>query len=159
MNALTEKFSALTEREQRLVVLSGIVLAVALFYFVVWSPLTTGIDRQQALLEEQQELLSWVEDTVSRAQQLKRTQGSASSFSGSLPQAVNRTTARHNINIARMQPQGEELQVWVDEAPFNDVVAWLKSLEDTGIIILQADITESDTTGFINIRRLQLGKA
>ncbi|MEW9797735.1 type II secretion system protein GspM [Alteromonas sp. CYL-A6] len=159
MNALAEKYRALTEREQRLVALSGVVMLIAAFYFLVWSPLTTGIERERALLDEQQALLGWVEDTVARAQQLKRTQSGNSAFKGSLPQAVNRTTAQHNIAIARMQPQGEELQVWINDAPFNDVVAWLKSMEDIGVVILQADITEADTAGYIKVRRLQLGKA
>lgn len=159
MNAVIEKYRALTEREQRLVQLSAIVVIIAIFYFAIWSPLTTSIERQRALLDSQQELLVWVKDSARRAQQLRRSQGAGTAFSGSLPQAVNRTTAQHNIAIARMQPQGEEIQVWVDQAPFNDVLEWLQSMEQIGIIILQADMTEADSEGYIKIRRLQLGKA
>ena len=43
-----------------------------------------------------------------------------------------------------MQPQGDELQVWVDQAPFNSVLEWLKAMENMGVIILQADIAEAD---------------
>ncbi len=159
MNAVMEKYRALTEREQRLVMLSGIVVLIALFYFIVWSPLTTSIERERALLQSQQELLAWVKDSAGRAQQLRRSQGTETVLSGSLPQAVNRTTAAHNIAITRMQPQGEELQVWVDQAPFNNVLAWLQSMEQQGIVILQADIAQADEAGYIKIRRLQLGKA
>lgn len=159
MNAMMEKYRALTEREQRLVLLSGIVVLIAIFYFAIWSPLTTSIERQRSLLDSQQELLVWVKDSARRAQQLRRSQGAETAFSGSLPQAVNRATAQYNIAIARMQPQGEEIQVWVDQAPFNDVLEWLQSMEQIGIIILQADMTEADSEGYIKIRRLQLGKA
>jgi general secretion pathway protein M len=58
-----------------------------------------------------------------------------------------------------MQPQGAELQVWVDQAPFNDVLAWLQSMESMGVVILQADIAEADDAGYIKIRRLQLGRS
>jgi general secretion pathway protein M len=104
-------------------------------------------------------LLVWVKDSAARAQQLRRSSGGKRTFSGSLPQAVNRTTAQHDIAISRMQPQGDELQVWVDQAPFNSVLEWLKAMENMGVIILQADIAEADAPGYIKIRRLQLGKA
>ena len=159
MKALLDKFRALTEREQQLVILSGVFIVVALFYWGIWSPLTTSIEQQRQLLDNQQSLLTWVNDSAARAQQLRRSTTGNNSFSGSLPQAVNRTTNQHNIAISRMQPQGDELQVWVDQAPFNDVLAWLQTMEKMGIVILQADIAEADVEGHIKIRRLQLGKA
>ena len=63
------------------------------------------------------------------------------------------------IAISRMQPQGEELQVWIDQAPFNDVLSWLQSLEKIGVSILDIDITASDLPGQVKIRRLKLGKS
>ena len=159
MNALLERYKALTEREQKLVILSGVFIVIALFYFAIWSPLNNALAQQQKLLDNQQSLLVWVKDSAARAQQLRRVSGSEKNFSGSLPQAVNRTTAKHDIAISRMQPQNDELQIWVDQAPFNDVVEWLKSMENMGVVILQADITTADAEGFIKIRRLRLGKA
>ncbi|APE07342.1 MULTISPECIES: type II secretion system protein GspM [Alteromonas] len=159
MNALLERYKALTEREQKLVILSGVFIVIALFYFAIWSPLNNALAQQQKLLDNQQSLLVWVKDSAARAQQLRRVSGSEKNFSGSLPQAVNRTTAKHDIAISRMQPQNDELQIWVDQAPFNDVLEWLKSMENMGVVILQADITTADAEGFIKIRRLRLGKA
>ncbi|WP_334019548.1 type II secretion system protein M [Alteromonas sp. S015] len=159
MSALIEKYKALTEREQKLVLVSAVLLIIALFYFAVWSPLNAALDKQRQLLDNQQSLLVWVKDSAARAQQLRRISGGKRVFSGSLPQVVNRTTAQHDIAISRMQPQGDELQVWVDQAPFNSVLDWLKTMENMGVIILQADIAEADAPGYIKIRRLQLGKA
>ncbi|MCU7553510.1 type II secretion system protein M [Alteromonas sp. ASW11-19] len=159
MNPILEKYRSLTDREQHLVLLSGVFVIIALFYWLIWAPLNNGLEQQRALLENQQELLVWVNDSASRAKQLRRAGTGNKAFTGSLPQAVNRTTTRHNIAISRMQPQGDELQVWVDQAPFNDVLAWLQAMENMGIVILQADIAEADVAGHIKIRRLQLGKA
>ena len=63
------------------------------------------------------------------------------------------------IAISRMQPQGEELQVWIDQAPFNDVLGWLQSLEKTGVSVLDIDIAESTLPGQVKIRRLKLGRS
>ena len=98
-----------------------------------------------------------MQENAVRAQQLRRTSGNKV-FSGSLPQAVNTSSARFNIAIARMQPQDDEIQVTVDEAPFNDVLGWLQNMEEMGILILQADLAEGNAPGMVRIRRLQLGK-
>ncbi|BFT31966.1 type II secretion system protein M [Alteromonas sp. D210916BOD_24] len=159
MNSLIERYKALTDREQKLVALSALVMVIALFYFVIWSPLNSALDKQTRLLDNQQSLLVWVKDSAARAQQLRRNASGSRAFSGSLPQAVSRTTNQHNIAISRLQPQGDELQVWIDQAPFNNVLEWLKAMESMGVVILQADIAEADDEGYIKIRRLQLGKA
>lgn len=159
MKELINKFNALTAREQTLVKISAAVCVVALFYFVIWQPLNNAVSQQQTLKANQQELLAWVSESATRAQQLRRSSSNTRAFSGSLTQAVNRTTGQFDIAVSRMQPQGDELQVWVDQAPFNNVLGWLQSLEKMGIVILQADIAETDTAGHIKIRRLQLGKA
>ena len=159
MDALISKFKALTEREQILVIVAAAVVVIGLFYFAIWSPLNTSIERQRNLIENQQELLSWVKQSANRAIQLRQSGGGNRNFNGSLPQAVNQTTVRHNIAISRMQPQGDELQVWVDQAAFNNVIDWLNALERMGVVILQVDVTEAESPGQIRIRRLQLGKA
>ena len=160
MNDLVSKFKALTEREQLLVMVSSIVIVVGIFYFAIWSPLNSNIEKQRSLISDQQELLSWVQQSANRALQLRQSsQGGQTNFNGSLPQAVNQTTARFKIAISRMQPQGQELQVWVDQAPFDSVIDWLNALEKMGIVILQVDVTEAEAPGQIKIRRLQLGKA
>ncbi|QJR80821.1 type II secretion system protein M [Alteromonas pelagimontana] len=159
MKALWEKYRALTEREQYLVLISGVFVVIAMFYWLIWAPLTASVERAQIRLESQQNLLSWVQERTTRAQQLQRSATGTTRFTGSLPQAVSSTTNRYNIAVSRMQPQGEEIQVWIDQAPFNDVLSWLQALESMGIVILQADISAANASGHIEVRRLQLGKS
>ncbi|MFQ3196361.1 MAG: general secretion pathway protein M [Paraglaciecola sp.] len=159
MNKIKQKYSQLTEREQRLVLLSMVVMVIGLFYWLVWAPMNHSIATNHKAVEQQQQLLNWVQKNAVRAIQLRSAKGVATNFKGSLPQAVNQTAAQLDIAISRMQPQGEELQVWVDQAPFNDVLSWLQSLEQMGIIILDLDIAEADVVGHIKIRRLKLGKS
>ncbi|MFC3094093.1 type II secretion system protein M [Alteromonas sediminis] len=159
MNELKARFIALSEREQKLVVASGVAVVIALFYFIVWQPLNNAIETEQTKLKSQQSLLNWVTSRSQRAQLLRASSATSGGFNGSLPQAVNTTTNRHNIAISRMQPQGDDLQVWIDEAAFNDLLSWLQSLERMGVQIKQVDITDAEKSGHIQVRRLQLGKA
>lgn len=159
MNPILQKFRQLSEREQRLVVVVTTFMAMLLFYLLVWSPLNQSVQRNQAAIENQKELLSWVQQNANRIIQLKQSGGTATRFSGSLTQAVNQSANRHDIMITRMQPQNDELQVWVDEADFNDVLNWLEAIEEQGIVIKDADFSETSTPGQIRIRRLQLSKS
>jgi general secretion pathway protein M len=159
MEKLKSTFAQLNARERLLVSISGVVILIALFYWLVWSPLNTSIERGQNSLTSQQSLLAWVKKNSNRAIQLQGSAGKTAKFSGSLPQVVNQSASRMKIKISRMQPQGDELQVWVDQAPFNDVLSWLQSLEKTGINILDIDIAEAGEPGQVKIRRLKLGKS
>lgn len=159
MNTLLQKFRQLSEREQRLVVLVAAFMALLLFYLLVWSPLNQSVQRNQAAIESQQELLSWVQQNANRIIQLKQSGSTASRFNGSLTQAINQSANQNDIMITRMQPQGDQLQVWVDEADFNKVLTWLEAIENQGIVILDADFSETSTPGKIRIRRLQLSKS
>jgi general secretion pathway protein M len=158
MDKLKSMFLQLSERERRLVAVSAILVVVAIFYWGIWSPLSTSLELDKTAVKNQTELLVWVQKNANRAVQLRSGGDNKTSFSGSLPQAVNQSASRLNIAISRMQPQGEELQVWIDQAPFNDVLSWLQSLEKTGVSILDIDIAESGLPGQVKIRRLKLGK-
>lgn len=149
----------LSGREQRLVIISAILVLVAIFYWGIWSPLNTSLERGKVAVKNQTELFDWVQKNANKAIQLRSTAGKNASFSGSLPQAVNQSASRMKIAISRMQPQGDELQVTIDQAPFNDLLSWLQSLEKMGVSILDIDIAESDIPGQVKIRRLKLGKS
>lgn len=158
MEQLLEKYRNLSERERRLVIIAGIGLVIAIFYAVVWSPLQTSIAKNEKGIANKQELLVWVEQNANKAIQLKQSAGRGSDFTGSLPQAVNQTAARFSIDITRMQPQKDEIQVWVDKASFDNTLGWLQQMEQMGINIAEADIAETDESGMIKIRRLRLSR-
>ena len=140
-------------------IISAVLVIVAIFYWGIWSPLNTSLERGQTAVNNQTELLAWVQKNANRAAQLRSSGDNNTRFSGSLPQAVNQSASRMKIAISRMQPQGDELQVWIDQAPFNDILSWLQSMEKTGVSILDIDITASDLPGQVKIRRLKLGKS
>lgn len=158
MNALKTWFASISEREQKLVIAGAVIGTLGIFYFLVWSPIHSAIETQRSALATEKQTLAWVNEQANRAQVLRRSV-SKTSFNGSLTQLVNRTTRSAGIPVARMQPQGDELQVWIDQVAFNDLMAWLEQLEQQGVMIIQSDVSEVDLAGFVKVQRLQLGKA
>lgn len=150
-------FYALSEREQKMVSMAGVALLIAIFYFALWSPLNNALAQQQQLLKSQESFASWVDDQAVRAAKLRQST-TGSSFNGSLTQLVNQTTRSSQIQVARMQPIGDNLQITIDEVLFADLITWLDVLERRGVIVIQSDITETNSAGYVQVRRLQLGK-
>jgi general secretion pathway protein M len=158
MNKMKIWYTSLSEREQKLVSMAGGVAILLVFYFGIWSPITTATADQRVAVDSDKKLLSWVQEQSNRAIILRQS-SNKKTFSGSLTQVVNQTTRSANIPIARMQPQGEELSVSIDQVVFNDFLQWLKTLEDRGVMIIQSDVSEVDSLGYVQVRRLQLGKS
>lgn len=145
-------------REQRLVLVMSVVISIFILYGLIWQPLNEGIDKQKLTLERQQELLTWVEENTQRYQQAKRNARAGSG--ASLSSIVNRTSRANNIIITRMQPQGDELQVWIDEISFNQLLTWLEQLASRdGLQVKNIDLSLADQQGVVRVRRLQLGKS
>ena len=58
-----------------------------------------------------------------------------------------------------MQPQGDDLQVWIDEISFNQLLTWLEKLASRdGLQVKNIDLSLADQQGVVRDRRLQLGK-
>lgn len=152
-------WQGLDQREQQLVGCLTVIVVIFLFFTVIWQPLNDNIVKSRAKVEKQQQLAIWVDANIARLQQFKRN-GSGQKTSGSLSSVINRTAKRQAITIARMQPQGEDLQVWIDDVPFNDFLSWLELLTTKeGIKIEAVDITAGADQGTVKVRRLQVGKA
>ena len=150
-------FYALSEREQKMVSLAGIVSVFVIFYFALWAPLNSTLAQQKSLLESQTAFASWVDEQAVRAAKLRQS-ASGASYTGSLTQMVNQTTRASNIQVARMQPVGDSLQISIDDVLFTDLVTWLDVIERRGVVVIQSDITETNKAGYVQVRRLQLGK-
>jgi general secretion pathway protein M len=145
--------------EQRLVAVMGVVVICILFFSLIWQPLVEDINKTQNKIARQQLLLTVVQDGTQRYQQAKRN-GTSSQSKGSLSSIVNQSAGRNNITIARLLPQEDDLQVWIDEVPFSQLLGWLEYLANKeGLLVKSIDLSKADVKGVVKVRRLQLGKS
>ncbi|MDX1303984.1 type II secretion system protein M [Photobacterium sp.] len=154
------RWKALSLREQRLVLGGAGALALAVLYWGLWQPLSNRAEIAQTRIQAERQLLSWVEAKAEEITRLKGASGSAVKISDKgLNQIVNETTSRFRIELIRMQPRSEAVQVWVKPIPFNTLVNWLSFLRDEyGIEAQFLDISKTDVNGMVEVNRLQLGR-
>lgn len=148
----------LNTREQRLVASMAVVLLVFIFYSAIWQPLNNGLTEAQSKLARQQELLTWVQENTALYQQARRSSGKAKA-NGSISSIANRSAKTYKLTITRMQPQGDDLQVWIDSTPFTQLLFWLEHLANNeGLQVKAIDLTQGDRVGEVSVRRLHLAK-
>ncbi|UPQ88056.1 type II secretion system protein M [Vibrio sinaloensis] len=158
INTLQQWWLSISQREQRLVVVCGLLLLVGGLYWGVVQPVSERAAQAQMRIQTEKQLLSWVKDKADEISQL-RGQGGQPVSSLPINQAVSSSVGRFNVELIRVQPRGEAFQVWVAPMPFNQFVNWLAFLQEThGIGVQFLDIDKAERDGMVEINRLQLGR-
>lgn len=150
----------LSAREQRLLAVGGSVLLVGLFYWLVWQPLGNRIEGRERQVKSQQQTLIWLKEKGEQVLAAQAGSGRNIDLGGTLDGVVNRTAFNHKIKIARLQPQGQELQVWIDQVAFDDLLMWLAELTDKyGVRVQVIEVArEQLPAGMVKVRRLQVSR-
>ncbi|WP_068976760.1 GspM family type II secretion system protein ExeM [Aeromonas sp. EERV15] len=160
MEKLQSWWQGISAREQRLVVVGGALLLVGLCYWSIWQPIANRIAERERQVQNQQQTLAWLKEKGAEVLAMQGGAGRQIDTSGTLEGVVNRTAFNHKIKIARLQPQAQELQVWIDTVPFDDLLLWLATLvEQHGIQVQIIEIArEGLAPGLVKVRRLQLSR-
>ena len=148
----------ITPREQRLVMVGGVALVIGILFWGIYQPMVQRAELAQNQLRTEKQLLSWVQN---KADDIVALRGNGAKALSPLPfnQAVSSSARRFNIELVRVQPRGEEMQVWVQPLPFNQLVSWLEYLQQNhGVEAQFLDIDKSERVGVVDVKRLQLSK-
>jgi len=158
LSSIKTWWHGLNLREQRLVLTMATAVSIFLLYSFIWQPLNDNLDKKERTLASRQALLTWVTDNTTRFQNIKLTAG-ANKSKGSLSSIINRTANQQQLTITRMQPQGDNVQVWLDSAPFTQLLFWLEHLANNENLRVQAiDLAQGAKQGEVRVRRLQLSR-
>ncbi|WP_026957584.1 type II secretion system protein GspM [Aliagarivorans taiwanensis] len=150
-------WQGLNLREQQLVGIMAVLVLIAVLFWGVWRPVVEAKEQQQQRVTSQQQTLSWVRQQG----ELLLSQGNrqARPDSVNVNQAVSSSARQQAIKLARIQPRGDEVEVWIEDVVFDRLVNWLRLLDTRyGIVIDTLDIEAQQTPGVVNVRRLKLSK-
>ncbi len=153
-------FLQLNQREQTSLLVLALALGLYLLYQVVWSPLDERRDRLAVQNLGVAASLQRVDTMVSELLQL-RDSGTPTTARRNLTSLINQSTTRRELQVNRLQPNSSgEIQVRLESAAFDDLLAWLHDLEyREGLLVREVSITQSGAAGRVNatVRVAQAG--
>ncbi|NVK23664.1 MAG: type II secretion system protein M [Gammaproteobacteria bacterium] len=150
-------FKGLSDSEQKLLKVAFVFFGIFIFYSTI-SGLNAGVKDAENKLAQQVKLNSWAEQQIAIITSANGSGKAGNTSQGSMTQIINTTARRLSITIDRIQPQKTDLvKVGIDEIGFNTLMTWLQTLQVShGITAKNIDFTKSETSGLVNIRRLDL---
>ncbi|QLE83825.1 MULTISPECIES: type II secretion system protein M [Shewanella] len=158
MENLKVWWSGLVQREQQMVAACAVVLVIGILYWGVWTPIANAEENAERSLQAQQSTLNYVKQTANKIAGLREA-GNRPKASGSISATVNQAAGAYGLEITRMQPQGDRVQIWMDDVPFEALLNYLNNLvQDKGLSLDSIDLAEADTPGLVRVRRIQLSK-
>ena len=119
--------------------------------FWIWQPLHQSLGNQQAQAKAAAEQLVWLQTQLP----LLSAQNNAMRSSASLNEVVSQTAQSFQIQVSRMQPQNDQMQVMLNDISFDQLLAWLHELQyQHNVSIVQLDLAVADAPGMVRVRRL-----
>ncbi|MFV0574782.1 MAG: type II secretion system protein M [Vibrio sp.] len=151
-------WQSISARERQLVTICSVLLVVGFLYWGVLQPLTSRTEQAQMRLHSEKQLLQWVSNSANNIVALRSQTGSKGvDRSQPLNKVVYSTASRFQVELIRMQPRDDMLQVWVKPVSFNDLINWIAQLkEQYGVQVLFLDVSRADKDGMVEVNRLQL---
>ncbi len=144
-------YASLNQREQLSLMVLAAVSVIYLLYLFVWSPLVSA--RDELVIRNRGVASSLVRVDTLVSEVLRLRQGGAGGASRqNLTSLINQSSSRMNLQISRLQPNSRgELQVRLENASFDDILAWLHEMEYTqGLLVREVSLTRSGSAGRVN---------
>ncbi len=154
--AFTSWWNGTSLREKRLVIICLVLFIFGAVYWNVIQPMSERAQQAQSDIATQKQLLHWMKQKADRITQLRGSGGMTASAQP-LNQIISASTKRYKVELIRIQPRDEMLQVWVKPVQFDYLVNWLAYLQqDQGVQVEFMDISAGDVKGVVEVKRLQL---
>lgn len=158
---LIAQYDQLPRRDQQALMVLALAVFLGILYFAIWRPAMVFSDTAASERENATELLAWMQANEATIKRLGSA-GSGSDASGAnapadgraLMALVTRSAREGGLSLQRFEPSGDDaVRVWIEDAPFADVAAWLEKLKtEHGVIIDQAAMDRSREPGLISAR-------
>lgn len=148
-------WSSISQREQRMMMGCGVLVIIGFVYWGILQPMNQRAELAQSRIQSEKQLLTWVQGKANDITALRKSSGVTYS-NQPLNQLVSSSARRYKVELIRVQPRNESVQVWIKPLAFNQMVDWLRYLkEQQGIEVEFLDIDRTEQAGMIEVNRLQ----
>jgi general secretion pathway protein M len=147
-----------TTEDRMAILISASVVGLLLVYLFGWLPFNKQIVAKRAMVESQLATLEWMKKSAVEIRSLRsgQTGSSTRTSNEALLTLVDRTAKQSQLSkyIQRLKPQNNDsVQLWLEQAPFDNLVKWL------GLLVRQYDIDldsitieRDDASGLVDAR-------
>jgi general secretion pathway protein M len=151
MNKLRAWYAGLQPREQRMVAIGGIAVAVLILVFGILLPLQSGVSSAVKRNATKRADLAWMQANVAEVRaagsQLPADTGEAPVV---LVDRVGREAGLASA-LRGTQPNGTGVRVQLEAAPFDTLVTWLATLDERyGLAIETITVDRAARPGVVN---------
>jgi general secretion pathway protein M len=151
MNKLRAWYAGLQEREQRVVAVGGITVAVLILVLGILLPLHTAVSGAARRNDTKREDLKWME---LNAPEVRSAGAQMYADTGEAPVVLVDRTGREAGLAAALrgtQPNGTGVRVQLEGAAFDTVVTWLATLDERyGLAIESITVDRTAQPGLVN---------
>lgn len=148
----------LDTKEQRTVTIAGVVIALLLFYALVWVPLVDKRELKQLQVDNNRQLLSWMKEKSTVIQQYKRSKPGVSKADSkrSLLSIIDSLAKQLGIrkSINRIDPDGPHgATIWIDTMNFDALITLLGNLDKRNYVkVKEAEFSKLDIPGTVRAK-------
>jgi general secretion pathway protein M len=151
MNKLRAWYAGLQEREQRVVAIGGVLLAVLVLVLGILMPLQSAVSNAAQRNETKRENLAWMQ---LNAPEIRAAGNQLPEDTGEAPVVlVDRIGREAGLSSALRgtQPNGTGVRVQLEAAPFDTLITWLATLDERyGLAIESITLDRAARPGVVN---------
>jgi general secretion pathway protein M len=151
MNKLRAWYAGLQQREQRMVAIGGVTVAILILVLGILLPLQSAVSSAVKRNETKREDLAWMQVN---APEIRASGNVPSGDTGEAPVVlVDRVGREAGLGSALRgtQPNGTGVRVQLEAAPFDTLVSWLATLDERyGLAIESITVDRAARQGVVN---------
>jgi general secretion pathway protein M len=151
MNKLRAWYFGLQQREQRMVAIGGVTVAVLILVFGILLPLHSAVSNATRGNETKRADLQWMQVNAS---EIRAGGGQLSADTGEAPVVlVDRVGREAGLAgaLRGTQPNGTGVRVQLEAAPFDTLITWLATLDERyGLAIESITVDRAARPGVVN---------
>jgi general secretion pathway protein M len=151
MNKLNNWYAGLQSREQRMVLIGGILVGLLIVFGGIVLPLDSAVSSAVKTADTRREDLAWMRVN---APEISAGGASLAPDTGEAPVVlVDRLGREAGLRNAMRgtQPSGTGVRVQLEAAPFDTLIAWLATLEERhGLAIDSISVDRTAKPGLVN---------
>lgn len=155
MSAVKEYFNGLEAREQKLVVIATIVIALVFPYQFIWKPFSESVENTNIRVQSQKMQYIKMQQQAKKIQQLRGAGGITAQPGRQFLNNLIQTAARRNglANSLKIKSDGQNnIRVSLDNVPFDNVMNWLGQLvSKNGVIVSKLNVDRQPSIGRVNV--------